>query len=462
MAMIRRKPNEDLFRESTMTFGEHLEELRTCLFRALLWLIGGFIAGLCVARPVIDFIQEPLKSAMKEYYQDRETKKFQRLEEQGEPLPGSPEQLEELILIQNLLPEEVYIDPAELFHETQRMFQKEPAEALAWLDGMGQPLKDLERSAGNPQKKLTKDDRARMAKELELLVPVEPRALRKDQLDRIAEAARQTAKAVKKQESLSKDELARLAEAIRAVELEKKRLEEQLAGMAEAVDLLERAELPAKGPHLEREDLARIFIWRPIEHDPRMETKAFNAPEPFMIYIKAALLAGVLIASPGIFYNIWSFVAAGLYHHERRFVYVFGPFSLILFFSGVALVFFFVFRIVLRFLFTFNEWLGIGIQPRITEWLGFALILPLGFGIAFQLPLVMLFLERIGVFTVRAYLSRWRIAILVIFVLSMFLTPADPGSMMLMAIPLTVLYFGGVLLCRYMPRRRSPYDETQD
>ena len=69
---------------------------------------------------------------------------------------------------------------------------------------------------------------------------------------------------------------------------------------------------------------------------------------------------------------------------------------------------------------------------------------------------------KIGVFTVHTYLSKWRIAILVIFVLAMFLTPADPQSMLLMAIPLTVLYFGGVLLCRMMPRRRSPYDEEED
>ena len=60
------------------------------------------------------------------------------------------------------------------------------------------------------------------------------------------------------------------------------------------------------------------------------------------------------------------------------------------------------------------------------------------------------------------YLSKWRIAILVIFVLAMFLTPADPTSMILMAGPLTVLYFGGILLCKLMPRSRSPFDELAD
>ncbi len=117
---------------------------------------------------------------------------------------------------------------------------------------------------------------------------------------------------------------------------------------------------------------------------------------------------------------------------------------------------------VLKFLFTFNEWLGIDPDMRISEWTGFVLMLPLGFGIAFQLPLVMLFMERIGIFSVEAYLTKWRIAILVIFVIAMFLTPADPQSMLLMALPLTVLYFFGILLCHYLPRGRNPFDGPED
>jgi len=117
---------------------------------------------------------------------------------------------------------------------------------------------------------------------------------------------------------------------------------------------------------------------------------------------------------------------------------------------------------VLEFLFSFNRLMNIDPDPRISEWLGFVLFLPIGFGISFQLPLVMLFLERIGIFTVKAYLSSWRVAVLVIFVIAMFLTPADPTSMMLMAAPLTVLYFGGILLCTFLPKNRSPYDELDE
>ena len=118
-----------------------------------------------------------------------------------------------------------------------------------------------------------------------------------------------------------------------------------------------------------------------------------------------------------------------------------------------------MFPIVLKFLFAFNARLGIDPDPRISEWLSFAIFLPLGFGLSFQLPLVMLFLERIGVFNVTKYLAKWRMAVLVIFIVSMVLTPADPLSMLAMAMPLVTLYFLGVLLCKYFPRRKGFLEE---
>ncbi len=191
--------------------------------------------------------------------------------------------------------------------------------------------------------------------------------------------------------------------------------------------------------------LVEITMWRPIGEDRRVRTASLNAHEAFAIYVKAALLVGAVLASPWIFVQIWRFVAAGLYWHERKFVYIFLPFSLGLFLLGVFIAFFVVFEPVLEFLLTFNAWLNIDPEPRISEWLNFVLILPLGFGITFQLPLVMLFLERIGVFSVQNYLNQWKIAVVVIFTIAMLFTPPDPWSMIAMAIPLSGLYFGGIL-----------------
>ena len=74
----------------------------------------------------------------------------------------------------------------------------------------------------------------------------------------------------------------------------------------------------------------------------------------------------------------------------------------------------------------------------------------------------MFVLQRIGVFTIEAYIEKWRVAVLIIFILAMFLTPADPVSMLLLALPLTLLYFGGVAMCAWMPKRKSPFGEGYD
>jgi sec-independent protein translocase protein TatC len=197
-----------------------------------------------------------------------------------------------------------------------------------------------------------------------------------------------------------------------------------------------------------------------VDDDPRVRVVGLGVQEPFVVYMKAAFVLGAVLASPFIFYFIWQFVAAGLYPHEQRYVHIFLPFSTGLFLAGAALAFFVVFKYVLSFLFTFFDWMGIDPDPRITDWLTFVLFLPLGFGLSFQLPLVMLFLERIGIFTIATYLGNWRISVMVICVIAMILTPSDPYSMILMAAPLILLYFFGIALCKLMPRRTTPFGEV--
>jgi sec-independent protein translocase protein TatC len=96
--------------------------------------------------------------------------------------------------------------------------------------------------------------------------------------------------------------------------------------------------------------------------------------------------------------------------------------------------------------------MGVGMTPRLNDYMSFALMLPLGFGISFQLPLVMLIVERLGIVNYKFYLEQWRGAVFVIMLISMLLTPADWTSMVAMAVPLTFLYFLGILLCKYLPR----------
>ena len=183
--------------------------------------------------------------------------------------------------------------------------------------------------------------------------------------------------------------------------------------------------------------------------DRQNQTVTLNVQEAFMTYLKVAFIAGLLIASPWVFREIWMFVAAGLYPHERKYIYIYLPMSLFLFTGGAVFCFYAVFPFVLKFLLSFNAMLDVNPQIRLSEWINFAVMLPVMFGVSFQLPLVMLFLERISVFEISDYREKRRMAILVIAFLSMILTPADPMSMLLMMFPLTLLYELGIILCGF-------------
>lgn len=172
--------------------------------------------------------------------------------------------------------------------------------------------------------------------------------------------------------------------------------------------------------------------------------------EGFMSYMKVCFFAGLLLASPWVFYQLWLFIAAGLYPHERKYVHVYLPMSIVLFVLGALSGYFYAFPLMLDFLIGFNEWLGIGFTPRLSEYISMAMLMPLMFGVSFQLPMVMVFLERIGVCSVDTYKKNWRIAVLVISIASMVLTTSpDPWSMMLMMVPLLLLYVFGIFLCRF-------------
>lgn len=194
----------------------------------------------------------------------------------------------------------------------------------------------------------------------------------------------------------------------------------------------------------------RKSSWIEAVHRTARPTAALISLAPlegFMIFFMVCMVAGLVLASPWVFYQIWAFVAAGLYRHERHYVTKFLPFSLGLFLGGVFLCFFLVLPYTLKFLLDFNVWLGIEPNLRITDWISFATILPLVFGVCFQTPLVMLLLERIGIFTVADFRSKRRYAILIMMVAAAVITPTgDPFTMLVLAVPMIGLYELGILL----------------
>jgi sec-independent protein translocase protein TatC len=169
--------------------------------------------------------------------------------------------------------------------------------------------------------------------------------------------------------------------------------------------------------------------------------------ETFMIYFSVCMVTGLVIASPWVFYQIWAFVGAGLYRHERHYVTKFLPFSLGLFLGGVALCFFMVLPYTLMFLLEFNVWMGVEPTLRISDWMGFATIMPLVFGACFQTPLVMLLLNRLGILSVQQLREKRKYAILIMIVVAAVITPTgDPFTLALLAVPMIALYELGLLI----------------
>ncbi|HVS35884.1 MAG TPA: twin-arginine translocase subunit TatC [Gemmataceae bacterium] len=182
--------------------------------------------------------------------------------------------------------------------------------------------------------------------------------------------------------------------------------------------------------------------------------------ESFMTYLMVSIYCGIVLSSPWIFWQLWQFIAAGLYPHEKRYVHWYLPLSIVLFLGGCALAEFVVLPIGISYLLSFSEWLGVENELRLSEWLSFAIMVPVVFGVAFQTPLVMLFLERVGIVQVDFYTKNRKMAIFVLAIVAALLAVApDAFSMMSLALPMWGLYEFGILLCRFSPRAKPLMEE---
>lgn len=179
-----------------------------------------------------------------------------------------------------------------------------------------------------------------------------------------------------------------------------------------------------------------------------------SAQEAFMVYFKVSLLCGAVLASPWILWHLWAFVSAGLYPHEKRHIYLYIPISVILFVSGVLLCQFWVMPGAVKALLGFNEWIDLDPDLRLNEWLGFALVLPVVFGVSFQAPLVMFFLTRLHICTYKTFLEYWRAAVMILAVVSAVLTPTpDAVTLLYLFVPMFGLYMLGILVCYLFPAK---------
>ena len=265
----------------------------------------------------------------------------------------------------------------------------------------------------------------------------------------------------------------------------------------------------------------------------RPELQALSPPDTFIMYLKMALIAGIILAMPWIIMQIWRFVALGLYSHEKRFVRMLTPISVGLFIAGAVFMFYLVLPVVLNFFVTFTQdirvddlkmstlqsWIvgadettgkegpppansvhipvvrgepenvstggiwfdqahnrlcvrgdeqvyALPLQPArdvsavrnhfsLSQYVGFVLTLSLGFGLAFELPLVVLFIVAIGIVSTEKLGHYRRYIILIIFFVAAILTPPDVISQILLAVPMLLLFEGALFAARRYVRHKE-------
>lgn len=176
----------------------------------------------------------------------------------------------------------------------------------------------------------------------------------------------------------------------------------------------------------------------------------------FISYIKIALVAGLLLSSPWVFYQLWMFVAAGLYPHEKRYVHIAAPFSAILFVGGALFFLIVVAPLTLRFLVKFNERiLDVRSQFTFQHYISFVSHLMLVFGLAFQTPTAIFVLNRTGLVSLQALRRSRKFVLLAVFIIAAMATPPDVISQVTLAVPLYLLFELGIILCRFANRKKK-------
>ena len=329
---IGRDNDDDLFAHTRMSFGDHIEELRLRMIRAILGFLVALVIGLFVGQPVLAFIQKPVQDQLSQFYDERIAREKKKL------------------------------DDAEAEARRQAAAQGEQYMQAS-------PVYDIQ---------LFDEEKGWYSTKMRLNLP-------------------------------------------------KFTVDQQ--------------------------------IYQRLLNRPSSLT-TLTVTEAFMTYFMVSIYCGIILSSPWLFWQAWQFIGAGLYPNEKKYVYMYLPLSLGLFLGGCALAEFVVLPLGVHYLLSFNEWLGVEPELRLSEWLSFAVMVPLIFGAAFQTPLVMLFLERMGIVEVTLYTKSRKMAYFILAIAGAILAAApDALNMMMLTVPLWALYEFGILLCRFAPKPAQDMEE---
>lgn len=181
--------------------------------------------------------------------------------------------------------------------------------------------------------------------------------------------------------------------------------------------------------------------------------QAIKYQEAFISYIKVALVAALVLASPWVILQLWLFISAGLYKREKKIAFIYLPFSLIAFATGVIFGYYILIPTGMTYLATYASPNVVSMQVTLGFFLSFFLLLTVALGLVFQLPLVMMFLARVGIVSSKQFAGYRKYALLVAVIVGALLTPPDPVTQILLASPVIFLYELGIWLSRVVGKK---------
>lgn len=374
------KDPDDFFAETRMTFGDHLEDLRAHLWRAIAGFGVALFLSFFIGKAAVDFITSPVKKQLREFYNRRVEKTMRELDNDPRLREANKET-----------------------GFTKVFFRRDQLQAVL----KGEADKDFKRPIRKRDDK-ENDDRS--------------------MLDKLIGRGGDKDKPKEDEEEVGKEALVGL-------------------WISHGEPLKEVGNL---------QEATRI-----VGDFDSMAT--LNVTEAFMVWFKVCIVCGIIIGSPWIFWQIWMFVAAGLYPHEKKLVHVYLPVSLGLFLTGVVVCEFLVIPRAIEALLWFNEWLGLKPDLRLNEWLSFAIFMPLIFGLSFQTPLVMLFTAKLGIVNADSFRNKRRYAWMGMALFAAICTPStDALSMLFLWVPMSLLFELGIWLIKMSPNEPELGEDVPD
>ena len=182
----------------------------------------------------------------------------------------------------------------------------------------------------------------------------------------------------------------------------------------------------------------------------------------FFVPMKVTMMVAFVIALPIVLYQIWAFVAPGLYQHEKKLVVPLVGSSYILFLCGMAFAYFVVFPTIFRVMAHYNAPLGAAMNTDIDNYLSFVLTMFIAFGVTFEVPIVVVLLVRMGILTVKKLRQIRPYVIVGAFVVSAVVTPPDVFSQLILAVPLIVLYEAGIIAARLIVGKQKEVADEEE